>query len=165
MSLARDDCPLHAVQRPELESGLAPRVGLEAYRKVQRSVAHERPQRVPQGLDDADAAARELLAKARHRLGQCQDARCGSDAERDRTFALAPDLSYLFLDLAHLGLDDARAREERAAGGREHDAVRGPLQQLRVQLGLEAAYALGDRRLRDLELARAGADAARLDDR
>jgi len=61
-------------------------------------------------------------------------------------------------------LNDAHPREERAAGGGEHDAMGSSLQQLRVQLGLEAANALRDRRLRDFELASPGADAARVDD-
>lgn len=60
--------------------------------------------------------------------------------------------------------DRPRVAEEALAGGEQADAPRGPLEQRRAELVLEAADLAAERRLRDVQATRGAADVLLLGD-
>ena len=136
-----------------------------AYGELGLAAAKLRDGRGQRAVEDAQAHRRVLEPEAAHRLGHQRDARRRRDAEGDLAGHVAAHLADLLPRLADLLGDQARAPVERAAelGGRR--ATRAAHQELDRELLLQAAQRLGERGLRELELACRGVNAAGLDDR
>src|SRR5262249_41092477 len=132
--------------------------------KIQPFLAQQRQQHAPHSLNHAHAGAGKLSSETgdrlRYDLGHAQRA----DAEIYRAYSGSPCLRCFFLGLAQLRMSHAGAPEKGAPGRRRHEPARVAREELHVQLGLQAADALRDGRLRHAELARSGAYAPTLDD-
>ena len=162
MALPRRDDELVAKQGTERDRRVEFVGGPSPNRKVQRLVPHQRQEGSGKRFHYAYADQRKLLAETGNSLGHEKEHAQRPAADRNRTQALAAELSHLLLGLAELGLGHPRPGEEGASRGGRHDAMRRALHELRVQLGFETANALGYRRLRHAQLAGGTADAARL---
>ncbi|MDR8933738.1 hypothetical protein FEP65_00605 [Burkholderia multivorans] len=108
----------------------------------------------------------EMQAYVRHRAAKCGDRvrqRRQRDrrhrADRDAPGHFALDLFDRFERAAHVAEQLLRARQQRVAAGRQLDAAHAAHEQLGVERGFELADRMRDRRLRDAEFARGGAQA------
>src|SRR5688500_14144099 len=132
--------------------------------EIQRLVAHERLQSGAYAFDYSYPRAGVAAPELRYGFGGQQDAMLGSHAKGYAAVGAALKRFQIFVDLAKLRLNDPRSCEKRLASAACGGTAGISLQKLDVKLLLKLTDTFGNRRLRDADFSRRGAQAARFDD-